>query len=137
VQSYKHKYRTSEHRSMQFTNWYYKYIHSLLCCTSPIRDRRIKIIMADKTEVLSETRYRVPTVMYHKRRDFWFGHCPQSQAKEGYHFRLNLSQSLGVNGRHRTDSGGLFGNSQSHWIYLQNRILVSILILPSQLSLAL
>jgi len=40
------------------------------------------MIMVDKTEVLIETRYRVPTVMSHKRRDFRFGHCPQSQAKE-------------------------------------------------------
>jgi len=48
-----------------------------------------------------------------------------------------FSQCSGGKGRNRTDSGGLFRNSQSHWIYLQNLILLSILILPSQLSLAL
>jgi len=54
---------------------------------SPIRDRRIKMIMEDKTEVFTETRYMASTVMYHKRRDFRFGHCPQSQAKERISFQ--------------------------------------------------
>jgi len=43
--------------------------------------------MVDKTEVLIETRYRVPTVMYHKRRDFRFGPCLQFQAKERTSFQ--------------------------------------------------
>lgn len=54
---------------------------------SPIRDRRIKMIMVDKTEMLIETRYRVLTVMYHKRRDYRFGHCSQSQAKDRASFQ--------------------------------------------------
>ena len=41
---------------MHFTNnWEYKYIHTLLCYMSPIKDRRIKMIMVGKTSVNWDT----------------------------------------------------------------------------------